>query len=49
MISGLGCFNHCSDFRDSIFGFLDLADGVIANEVEPDYSILAACALRILL
>lgn len=49
MISGLGYFNHCSDFRDSIFGFLDLADGVIANEVEPDYSILAACALRILL
>ena len=46
MILGLGCFSHCSDFRDSILGFLGLADGVIANEIEPDYSISAAYAFK---
>ena len=46
MILGLGCFSHCSDFRDSIFGFLGLAEGVITNEIEPDYSISAACAFK---
>ena len=47
MILGLGWFSHClSDFRDSIFGFLGLADGVIADEIEPDYSISAACAFK---
>ena len=31
-----GCFYDCADLHDSIYGFLGLAHGQLAEEVVPD-------------
>ena len=38
-ILGNGCFYSCTDPRDSIYGFLWLAHGAIAESIKPDYTI----------
>ena len=42
MVLGLGVSSHCSDPRDSIYGFLGLVDGFTTSEIEPDYTISAS-------
>ena len=32
-----GCLHDCTDLRDSIYGFLGLAHGQLAEEIMPDY------------
>ena len=39
LILGNGCFYSCTDPRDSIYGFLGLANGAIAEYIKPDYTI----------
>ena len=34
-----GCFKDCTDLRDSIYGFLGLAEKVVVDAIIPDYSI----------
>jgi hypothetical protein len=42
MTLGLGVSSYCSDPRDSIYGFLGLADSSITSEIQPDYTISAS-------
>ena len=34
-----GCFKDCTDLRDSIYGFLGLAEKSLVDAIRPDYSI----------
>lgn len=46
MILARGCFKYCTDLRDSIYGFLGLAQEDLADAIKPDYGIPLAEVLQ---